>query len=330
MSNIQPLVSVCIITYRHAAFIRQCVESALAQETDFPFEIIVGEDESDDGTREICLALATEHPEHVRLVLNRRQDVTLVDGRPRGTNNLMRTLAVARGEFVALCEGDDYWTDAQKLATQVAYLREHTDCVGCFHEATLVDAGGKVLAPEFFKSQVPEPQAKYDRRDCLTKLMSNYPTCSLLYRRAAFGEPPTWYLKRSSDFFFDLVITRHGQLGFIDRVMAAYRRHNGGIWSGNSRVMQHLELISRIRNLIAEPEFYPEFKDELMDKLTYFESQLALASDLNTAKQTLRQAKELIARLAGDREKLLKCVEEQSEMLSELRNRANGTRVLRR
>jgi glycosyltransferase involved in cell wall biosynthesis len=327
-----PVVSICIITYRHAQFIRQCVESALAQKTDFPYEILVGEDESDDGTREICQELAAAHPDRIRLVLNRRVDVVYVDGRPRGTHNLVATVAVARGEFVALCEGDDYWTDPQKLAVQVAYLRRNADCVGCFHEASLVDHQGHEIQAEYFKPQVGATQEKYDRRDCIGHLLSKYATCSLLFRREAFRDPPAWYLRRSSDFFFDLVITAYGTLGFIDRRMAAYRRHSGGVWCGQPRVMQFLELITRFRLLLSEPTFFPAYREELMAQLTAFERAMALYDDVEAVQRELTAVRQNLAeernrnqqltqdrdqlasaarQLLTERDKLVKFVEKQ-------------------
>ncbi len=319
--NSAPLVSVCIITYRHARYIRQCVESALAQRAEFPFEVVIGEDESDDGTREICQQLALEHPDRVRLVLNRRADVVYVDGRPRGTHNLVATLAAARGEFVALCEGDDYWTDPAKLSTQVAYLRANADCVGCFHEASLVDGEGKELQAEFFKPQVEQTQEKYDRRDCLGHLLSKYATCSLVFRRDAFREPPSWYLRRSSDFFFDLVITAHGKLGFIDRTMAAYRRHGGGVWSSQPRVMQFLELITRFRLLLSEPEFFPAYREELMKQLADFERAVALYDEVAAAQQELAVERKRVRVLAAEREKLVAFVAKQHAIIQ---GRATG------
>ena len=298
-----PVVSVCLITYRHARFIRECVESALAQVAEFSFEIVIGEDESDDGTREICQELAAAHPDRIRLLLNRRADVVQVDGRPRGTRNLVSAVAAARGEFVALCEGDDYWTDPTKLARQVAYLRANTDCVGCFHEASLVDHEGRELQAEFFKPQVAATQEKYDRRDCLSHLLSKYATCSLMFRRSAFAHPPAWYLKRSSDFFFDLVITAQGKLGFMDRRMAAYRRHAGGVWSGQSRVMQFLELITRFRMLLSEPAFYPEYRDELMTQLAALEQALALRDEVVEMGRRLAEEKARTHALGLERER---------------------------
>ncbi|MBI5767161.1 MAG: glycosyltransferase [Verrucomicrobia bacterium] len=308
-----PLVSICIITYQHAAYIRQCVEGMLAQQTGFPCEILIGEDDSSDGTREICQELARAHPERIRLLLQRRADVVYVDGRPRGTHNLVATLAAARGEFVALCEGDDYWTDPEKLATQVAYLRAHPECVGCFHEATVVDGDGRETDPHYFKSQKPKIQEQYDRRDCLVDLMSKYATCSLVYRRDAFRDPPAWYLQRSCDFFFDLVITAHGKLGFIDRCMAAYRRHRNGVWTSKSRLEQILELLSRYRLLLNDPHFRTHYGAETLAQAEMFQRMILLHDDAERAKleattdlqRQLAHQSALIAKLQTEREQWL-------------------------
>jgi hypothetical protein len=236
--------------------------------------------------------------------------------------NLVKAVAAARGEFVALCEGDDYWTDPKKLSRQVAYLRQNTDCVGCFHEASLVDHDNREIQAEFFKPQVKVPQKKYDRRDCISDLLSKYATCSLMFRRAAFINPPAWYLKRSCDFFLDLVITGHGKLGFIDERMAAYRRHNGGVWSGQSRVMQFLEIITRFRILLSEPEFNVAYRDELMSRLASWEQALALADDLHEEKKRsaalARERDHWVAtnkQLVANRDKLMKFVEKQHAII---------------
>lgn len=312
-----PLVSVCIITYRHAPYVRQCIEGALAQQAPFPFEIVIGEDGSDDGTREICEELAAAHPGRIRLLRHRREDVLYVDGRPRGTRNLVATLAAARGEYVALCEGDDYWTDPEKLAVQADYLRANPDCVGCFHEAAIVDAAGGELQPELHKAHVQpvHRQAKYDRRDCLTKLLSRYATCSLFFRRAAFAQPPAWYLTRSNDFFFDLVITAQGSLGFIDRRMAAYRFHPGGIWSSQSRVSQLVESIIRFKHLLNFPEFAEHHRDELFAQIATFEQMLVAADDVAALRQKADQQAVALQRLAVERDRLIAFVSRQHALL---------------
>ena len=274
-TNPQPLVSVCIITYQHARFIAQAVDAALMQKTDFPVEILIGEDESTDGTREICLDSAQRHPDRVRVFLRSRRDAISLDGQSRGSLNLQLTLREARGEFIALCEGDDYWTDPTKLQRQVDYLRANHDCVGCFHDAKLVDADGQTLSESYFQSE----QEKFTQRDVLESLLSREPSCSLVFRRSVLPEPlPEWYLRRPCDLYLDILLTSHGSLDFVRRIMGAYRKHAGGIWSGQRESNKIIELIFRYKLLLADP-FFERCKDLLLNKIAEFQSALFTAND---------------------------------------------------
>ena len=272
----KPLVSVCIVTYQHARFIAQALEGALMQKTTFPVEILIGEDESTDGTREICQAYAKRHPGRVRVFLRHRRDVVNIDGRPRGSFNFRMTLREAKGEFVALCEGDDFWTDPEKLQRQVDYLQANPDCVGCFHDTRLVDATGQTLAASYFQSD----QDKFTQRDVLETLLSREPTCSLMFRKAAFAEPlPGWYLFRPSDLYLDILLTNHGSLGFVRHNMGAYRKHTGGIWSGQRESNQVIELIIRYKLLLADNFFIETYRDLLLRKIDELQASLFTRKD---------------------------------------------------
>src|SRR5690606_33338178 len=111
----QPRVSVVVVTYQHARFIAKCLDCILDQKTNFPIEILVGEDESTDGTRGICQKYSQTHPDHIRLFLRSRKDVIHIMGKPTGRANFLGLLSEANGKYVAFCEGDDYWTDPLKL-----------------------------------------------------------------------------------------------------------------------------------------------------------------------------------------------------------------------
>jgi glycosyltransferase involved in cell wall biosynthesis len=270
-----PTVSVCIVTFQHARFIAQAIDGALRQKTSFPVEILIGEDESTDGTRDICLDYAKRHPDRVRVSLRHRRDVVLIDGRPRGGFNFRMTLREARGEFIALCEGDDFWTDPEKLQRQVDYLRANPDCVGCIHDTKLVDAEGQTLLESYFQSD----QDKFTQRDVLETLLSREPTCSLVFRKAAFAEPlPEWFLRRHSDLYIDILLTNHGPLGFVRHNMGAYRKHTGGIWSGQREANQIIELIIRYKLLLAEPSF-EKYRDLLLRKIDEFQASLFTRKD---------------------------------------------------
>ena len=281
-----------MVTYQHAAFIKQAIEGALAQQADFPFEILIGEDGSTDGTREICLEYARRQPGRIRVSLRDRTEV-LAGGTPAYiARNFLMSLREAHGEFIALCEGDDYWTDPTKLQQQVDYLRANPDCVGCFHDTRLVDAMGQTLRESYFQSD----QEKFTQRDALESLLSREPTCSLVFRRAALTEPlPEWYLSLPCDLFLDLVLTNHGSLGFVRRNMGAYRQHATGIWSGQREANKIIELIFRYKLLLADSSFR-KYRDLLLKKIGEFQSALFTRKDV-----------------AGEIARLERVVQEQTE-----------------
>ena len=288
----RPLVSVCIVTFQHARFIAQAVEGALMQKTNFPVEILIGEDESTDGTREICLDYAKRYPDRVRVFLRSRRDVVHIDGHPRGGFNFRMTLHKGQGEFLALCEGDDYWTDPEKLQRQVDYLRANPGCVGCFHDTKLVGADGQTLLESYFQSD----RDLFTQQDVLETLLSREPTCSLVFRKSAFSDPlPEWYLRRPSDLYLDILLTNYGSLGFIRRNMGAYRKHAGGIWSGQRESDKIIELIIRYKLLLADSSF-EKYKDLLLQKIGELQSTLFTRKDA-----------------AGEIERLERVVQEQTE-----------------
>lgn len=137
INKVEPFVSVSVATYQHKNYIKDCLDSILNQQTNFKFEIIVGEDESTDGTREICIKYAEKYPDKIRLFLRDRKLSQLYD---KGGNLIKRLNGVltfgqmsCRGKYVALCEGDDYWTDPLKLQKQVAILEKHSNINICSH-----------------------------------------------------------------------------------------------------------------------------------------------------------------------------------------------------
>ena len=117
------MVSVVTITYNHESFIEQTIEGVLAQKCNFPIELIIGEDKSTDKTLDICLRYQRKHPEIIRVV-TWHENV--------GVNaNSFRVLGRARGKYIALCEGDDYWIDSAKLSKQVALMEQFASVTLC-------------------------------------------------------------------------------------------------------------------------------------------------------------------------------------------------------
>ncbi|SFB37573.1 glycosyltransferase family 2 protein [Algoriphagus aquimarinus] len=122
-----PVVSICVQTYQHEKFIAQCLDSLLSQKTDFDFEIIVGEDGSSDRTGEICDLYAKNHPDKIRLFKRDPKNKISIRGKKTGRFNFLENLKAARGKYICLCDGDDYWSNDQKLQKQYQFLNENPE-----------------------------------------------------------------------------------------------------------------------------------------------------------------------------------------------------------
>jgi glycosyltransferase involved in cell wall biosynthesis len=205
-------VSVCMITYEHEAFVAQAIESVLAQRTSFPIELVIGEDGSSDRTRDICEHYERARPDVVRLLPRR--------GRRGMVANHLDTLRSCRGAYVALCDGDDYWIDSEKLERQVEFLETHPDFDICFHEAWLEYPDGH-----------REPwvgnrwREDYGARDLFNEWLIT--TASVIFRRPGVDELPS-YLDRATHYDLALLVflADRGRIGYLDRVMSVYRRHS--------------------------------------------------------------------------------------------------------
>lgn len=168
----RPLVSICCITYNHGPYIRQTLEGFLMQETDFSWELLIHDDASTDGTQDIIREYAARFPDRIRPILREENQYS------KGISNIsIFNFPRARGTYIAMCEGDDCWTDPKKLQLQVDYLRAHPDCALCFHSARIVTVDGSVSAGRmrpYRGDRRVEPEEIVDKT-------SGYPTASLVF-----------------------------------------------------------------------------------------------------------------------------------------------------
>jgi glycosyltransferase involved in cell wall biosynthesis len=213
-------------TYDHARFIAQAIESVLIQRAPFPFELVIGEDCSADGTREIVERYARERPETVRAVL---------PGRNVGHGEILRrAIGEARGEFIAYLDGDDYWTSPAKLARQVAFLEQNPDCASCFHDVSLIydEAGlpSGSVSPGFAGERFGFEQIVME---CFV------PAPAMMFRREIGDGLPGWVFESAwIDWLIHIRSAQLGAIGYIPQPLAAYRVHRGGMFSGLDRVSQ--------------------------------------------------------------------------------------------
>ena len=236
--------SVSIVTYMQAEFIREAVESALSQRTDFGVEVIVGDDASTDGTREIVEEMAAAHPDRLRPILADRNYGDY------GLTNVMATIRAARGEYIAFLDGDDYWTDPTKLQRQIDFMDAHPDCDVSAHRVRHVGTG-----IEDYLSVRPGPG---DRTWPFARLLNvNFtPKSATVIRRSALAHLPDWYATTrvaSAAWLFNLLVADGKPVGFIDDVMAAHRLHGANLTShyGAERMLvDKLETFALLREAV--------------------------------------------------------------------------------
>jgi glycosyltransferase involved in cell wall biosynthesis len=253
-------VTVSLITYNHAAFIRQAIDSVLMQQTDFDFELLIGEDASTDGTRETVAEYAAKFPEKIRVIYNRREDVIHYQGRPTGQFNFLNNILNSAGEYVALLEGDDYWTDPHKLQKQASFLDQHPECSACFNPSKMTFENGDADAV------TDRRMAKYFyTTEDILRAGFFIPTCSYFFRNRLFAEFPKWiFTLPMGDMPLHILLSQHGLLGCIDEVMSVYRIHAGGYASGGSK--QSKWSSEQLRNNIKMLVIFYETMGKILDK----------------------------------------------------------------
>ena len=229
-----PLVSVCVVTYQHRKFIRQCLEGIVSQNTNFYFEVIIGDDGSVDGTSEICQEFQRKYPELIKLTIYDRSIDRSDYGSSPGRYNGMHTLAQAKGKYIAMCEGDDYWTDTTKLQQQIDFLEQNPDFSICFHSVAVDNGNG------LFKDTITT--VKKSESSLFDLASGNYiHTPSVIYRNL-FPErfPECFYKMAAGDYFLHLYLAQTGKIKYIDKVMAAYRVHEDSYWSSKPQLERTL------------------------------------------------------------------------------------------
>ncbi len=264
-----PMVTIGILSFRHAATIHQAVESVLNQETDFPFEIVIADDDSDDGTAEILKEWQRHHPDRVRLLLAREN---LGRHTGNGRLNFIRLWRANRGRYFHLLDGDDWWTDVGKLKKQVDLLERNPDCALCWHRGRVVYDEGVPPEDRLLEEVVP-PESYDEINDGSVLFWSNRClTSSVLYRRGLCDELPEDFLRiRIGDWPLQILHARLGKAGFIDEVMSAYRVHATGMWSGKAafnQVIGFMETMAQVHPWIPE-EHRATFGEKLGRHLAY-------------------------------------------------------------
>lgn len=231
------LVTVCCTTYNHEKYVRDAIESFLMQETDFPFEIIIHDDASTDGTAEVILDYANRYPQLIRTILQTENQYSKA-----GLINPRFVFPQAKGKYLALCEGDDYWTDAKKLQKQVTFLENNTEYVITYSDCQPFDDNGPVdhdyggARKDLSATELKKATPIFTLTTCFRNVIGEIP---LDLMSARYGDFVTWSL-----------LGQFGKGKYLDEIRpAAYRVHERGLHSSkddNARAEMRLITISAL------------------------------------------------------------------------------------
>ncbi|MDE1211678.1 glycosyltransferase [Vibrio aestuarianus] len=225
----QPLVSISTAAFNHEKYIGEAIDSFLMQETDFPFEVVIGEDCSDDSTLNIVEKYKSTYPNIIKIITSKEN----VGGQKNGR----RIIDNCQGVYVAFCDGDDYWVDKNKLQIQVNELIKHPKVDICFHPAFELKNNkiNKALSKHVGNNKI------FTTSEVILGNGGFMPTASLLIKRNVLTNLPLWYDDAPvGDYFFQIFGSLNGGALYINKTMCVYRKNSDGSWSQKMKKSSNL------------------------------------------------------------------------------------------
>ena len=252
-----PVVTVVCLVYNHESYLKECLEGFVTQQTSFPFQVIVHDDLSTDRSAEIITEYAKKYPDIIIPILEIENQYSKHDG------SLKRAIDPhIKGKYVALCEGDDFWTDRNKLQTQVDFMEQHPECSLCFHPVNILREDKPLDYQDPLYSHLHE--GFYDANEIIKKW--TIPTCSSLMIKEAYLSKPNNKNFVVGDNVLWLNCYKYGKAYCLPKKMGTYRRTTNGwilrTYSGNKtsiaksyeRYYIHLELLKQYFPGIADKQ----------------------------------------------------------------------------
>ncbi|SNR75981.1 glycosyltransferase family 2 protein [Lutibacter flavus] len=286
-----PLVSVCVGTYQHASYIKDCLEGILMQKTTFSFEILLGEDASTDGAREICIEYAKKYPDKIKLFLHHRENNIKINGAFSGRFNFIYNLFNSKGKYIALCDGDDYWIDPFKLQEQVNFLEQNTSNILCGTEVSVFQKNGNIKE----KTQ----KSTTIKLVHLEDVLKNYPfyTCTIVFKN---GPIPMELFQdfNAGDHALISYLLQFGNGVILPKVTTVYNFHGNGI---SSSLNHERYLYHRLNDRKALIKLHKPYFKWIIKKQ-------GLVIIWNYLKQAIRWRKEFINALYSNRKLIIKYI----------------------
>ena len=232
--------TVVSLVYNHAKYIHQACESFLSQKTASPIKVYLHDDASSDGSQDILKTYKKKFPDIFKIKLRNKNVYNL-----KNSDIYLREALSVSTPYIALCEGDDFFTDERKLQIQTEFLDEKKEVMGCFHNSIRVDANSLIIDENYCRTE----KNCFDQRSILTILYASEATSSCFFRKKAVDKIPEWFCERPSDFFIDLLITQKGPYAYLDFNLSAYRTHTEGVWGHKELSDIKIEFVERFKAL---------------------------------------------------------------------------------
>lgn len=248
------VVSISCITYNHAPYIRQCLDGFMMQQTNFAFEVLIHDDASTDGTTEIIKEYEAKYPDVIKPIYE--EENQWVKGRK---GSALFNFPRAKGKYIALCEGDDYWTDPLKLQTQVDFLEQNLDYTMCFHSAEIISnvEYSKLISCANIANREYSPNELFEEWIV--------PTASIVLKSECIQFP---FVKErdflNGDIKLILAAAYNGRVRGMTNAMSVYRMHSGGV-SYNPH-MKRSQCISYPRHYKAIKANFPNIDRKIVNE----------------------------------------------------------------
>ena len=217
----QPLVSIVCEVFNHEPYLRRCLDGFVMQIRDFPFEILIHDDASTDGSANIIREYEKKYPSLFKPIYQKENQYS------KGVN-IWATIQFPRasGKYIAICEGDDFWTDSRKLQKEVAILEANPDLIGVVTNSMVVDKQGNTISDKIEKIYPGNLQKRYTLHDFF-QCAPNYPTATVMFRNIHREE--IWFKmvhtqsKYLGDWTLWAILHSYGDFYYLDDITSAYR-----------------------------------------------------------------------------------------------------------
>lgn len=245
------MVSICCLVYNHEKYLRECLEGFVKQKTNFKFEVLIHDDASTDNSTDIIREYEERYPDIIKPIYQKENQYS------KGVKiSFTYQYPRAKGKYIALCEGDDYWCNENKLQTQVDYLESHKNCSMCFHAAKVIDySNGEEHIQSAYNKNCIAPTS-----DIIIGGGLFIPTASILCKKKYMLELPDYYYKADiGDYPLQLHLASKGKVYFFSMPMSVYRYRTEGSWTAQN---ENQSIERKKEHLRLESEWLEDFNRE--------------------------------------------------------------------